>query len=134
MKIESEYTLEECKKDMLMMWKWLAETGSSKLEFQESKDSEGYRGEDCACCKYDSIRRIPGIFDDDTPQEIFDDSDCTHCPIVWSHYNNNCQIGGTMFEKWDFIDHRQITSPNYRTRSKKMYAKEIYKLALRIKI
>jgi len=121
----SEYTLEQCKADMLQMWGWLADNPlAEKFDFICTlPDDEHMRFLDlrnyCPCCEY------AGGDENDEPI-------CTNCPIVWDGDERSsfqpCMRYGASFARWEEAGYEED-----RKLSRKS-AKAILKLAEAIEV
>ena len=119
--MEHKYTLKQCKEDMLKMWKWLYENPiKDKDDFlEENRDFNQNLRSNCACCEFDYEIK---------PKDKYQ---CENCPVDWWGVNqyghSECTSSSSPYEKWD-------NSNRYHITTRMIYAKEVYKLALQIKV
>jgi hypothetical protein len=91
------YTLAQCKKDMMEMWKWLSENrANSKLDFLiNNRSFPNYLHNNCPCCEYtlyEVNRKYSSTF---VP-------DCKRCPIDWG--KSTCGQKGSPFHEYAYSE------------------------------
>ena len=114
--MEKKMTLKECKETCIKMWKELAKNGDS------SKPHTTFLN-DCACCEYTM----------QNSENQDKNKDCRICPIEWfpkrgikvTPYTAQCLILLSPYYNW---------GTTYSKKMRKIYAKEIVKLAEKIQI
>lgn len=112
-----KYTLEQCKEDMMQMWKWLYENpGKNKYAFE----AKFPQYPDCACCEYDEVNNFPAF------------RACS-CPIKWTSSDGECGFNSE-FDLWDRHQSRDICcDEETRLFECEYWARRIYELAKGIK-
>jgi len=128
MTIEKKYTLSQCKRDMIMMWSWLAKTGETKNAYinflYKNRAKSTYERFfsmvfDCPCCTYTGHDYVRGSC-----------NCCKKCPVKWKNkytkgIETTCCLPGSEYNDWN-------TSYSITTRKEK--ANKILELAKAIKV
>lgn len=108
--------------------------GRSKKDYAKQAASPGFpTPTECPTCKYDDNLPIDFI-----PREFIrsEDNWCCECPMAWNGQDprSECDDMDSYHRKWKQAQKNEWDKRPLRERSSKVYALEIYKIALRIKV